>query len=76
MKPLFKEIQPEIESYSDHSSSSDAFSLLGQIWSDRDMFPMISQWIVGGDGWAYDIGFGGLDHVGKNMHIMSSFLLC
>lgn len=22
-----------------------------------------SQWIIGGDGWAYDIGFGGLDHV-------------
>ena len=22
-----------------------------------------SQWIVGGDGWAYDIGYGGLDHV-------------
>jgi sulfite reductase alpha subunit-like flavoprotein len=37
--------------------------LLNQIWSDRDMFPKLSQWIVGGDGWAYDIGFGGLDHV-------------
>ena len=24
---------------------------------------IIHQWIVGGDGWAYDIGFGGLDHV-------------
>ena len=22
-----------------------------------------SQWVIGGDGWAYDIGFGGLDHV-------------
>lgn len=22
-----------------------------------------SHWIIGGDGWAYDIGFGGLDHV-------------
>ncbi len=32
-----------------------------------------SQWIVGGDGWAYDIGFGGLDHViasGKNVNIL------
>jgi len=31
------------------------------------------QWIIGGDGWAYDIGFGGLDHVlasGKNINIM------
>lgn len=25
-----------------------------------------SQWIIGGDGWAYDIGFGGLDHVIAN----------
>ncbi len=25
-----------------------------------------SQWIVGGDGWAYDIGYGGLDHVIAN----------
>jgi pyruvate-ferredoxin/flavodoxin oxidoreductase len=32
-----------------------------------------SVWIVGGDGWAYDIGFGGLDHViasGKNVNIV------
>jgi pyruvate-ferredoxin/flavodoxin oxidoreductase len=32
-----------------------------------------SQWIIGGDGWAYDIGFGGLDHVlasGKNVNVL------
>lgn len=32
-----------------------------------------SQWIIGGDGWAYDIGFGGLDHViasGENVNIL------
>jgi pyruvate-ferredoxin/flavodoxin oxidoreductase len=32
-----------------------------------------SQWIIGGDGWAYDIGYGGLDHViasGKNVNIL------
>lgn len=32
-----------------------------------------SQWILGGDGWAYDIGFGGLDHVlasGENINIL------
>src|ERR1043165_4759403 len=32
-----------------------------------------SVWIVGGDGWAYDIGFGGLDHViasGQNVNIL------
>jgi pyruvate-ferredoxin/flavodoxin oxidoreductase len=33
----------------------------------------LSQWIIGGDGWGYDIGFGGLDHVlasGKNVNIL------
>ena len=32
-----------------------------------------SQWIIGGDGWAYDIGFGGLDHVlasGENVNVL------
>lgn len=29
----------------------------------KDYFIKVSQWIIGGDGWAYDIGFGGLDHV-------------
>ena len=32
-----------------------------------------SVWIVGGDGWAYDIGFGGLDHVlasGRNVNVL------
>jgi pyruvate-ferredoxin/flavodoxin oxidoreductase len=29
----------------------------------KDFFVKASQWISGGDGWAYDIGFGGLDHV-------------
>ena len=32
-----------------------------------------SVWIVGGDGWAYDIGYGGLDHVlasGQNVNIL------
>ncbi|MBQ9442163.1 MAG: pyruvate:ferredoxin (flavodoxin) oxidoreductase [Selenomonadaceae bacterium] len=37
--------------------------LLNKIYSNRDFFVRRSQWIVGGDGWAYDIGYGGLDHV-------------
>lgn len=48
MQPLFKTLLP---------TNGDAkYSLLARIWSDRDMFVKISQWIVGGDGWAYDIG--------------------
>lgn len=33
------------------------------ILKDKDYLSKKSQWIFGGDGWAYDIGFGGLDHV-------------
>ena len=34
-----------------------------ELYAMRDMFVKPSQWIFGGDGWAYDIGYGGLDHV-------------
>ena len=38
-------------------------TLLNKIYNNRDFFVRRSQWIIGGDGWAYDIGYGGLDHV-------------
>jgi pyruvate-ferredoxin/flavodoxin oxidoreductase len=44
-----------------------------QIWEERDMFTKPSHWIIGGDGWAYDIGYGGLDHViamGEDVNIL------
>ena len=37
--------------------------LLQEILTSRDLFSKKSVWSVGGDGWAYDIGYGGLDHV-------------
>jgi pyruvate-ferredoxin/flavodoxin oxidoreductase len=37
--------------------------LLSQIWNEKTMLTKKSIWSVGGDGWAYDIGYGGLDHV-------------
>ncbi len=36
------------------------------IMSLKDYLVKVSQWIIGGDGWAYDIGYGGLDHVIAN----------
>mmetsp|Transcript_117427 Transcript_117427/g.377184 ORF Transcript_117427/g.377184 Transcript_117427/m.377184 type:complete len:1875 (+) Transcript_117427:88-5712(+) len=36
---------------------------LQKLFDLRDQFGRISFWVVGGDGWAYDIGYGGLDHV-------------
>ncbi|MCD6356098.1 MAG: pyruvate:ferredoxin (flavodoxin) oxidoreductase [Anaerolineaceae bacterium] len=44
-----------------------------QLLSVADMLVRKSIWIVGGDGWAYDIGFGGLDHVlasGFNVNVL------
>lgn len=49
--------------------SPDAKRLLGVV----DFLVKKSVWIIGGDGWAYDIGYGGLDHViasGKNVNIL------
>jgi pyruvate-ferredoxin/flavodoxin oxidoreductase len=40
-----------------------ADSLLNSIYENKDFLVKRSHWIFGGDGWAYDIGFGGLDHV-------------
>lgn len=31
--------------------------------NDKDLLSVQSTWIIGGDGWAYDIGYGGLDHI-------------
>ncbi|MFZ1139273.1 MAG: pyruvate:ferredoxin (flavodoxin) oxidoreductase [Candidatus Sulfotelmatobacter sp.] len=44
-----------------------------QLRSVVDMLVKKSVWIVGGDGWAYDIGYGGLDHVlasGRNVNLL------
>ncbi|MFH1152453.1 MAG: pyruvate:ferredoxin (flavodoxin) oxidoreductase [Pseudomonadota bacterium] len=38
-------------------------ALLNAIGEDANLFVKKSHWIFGGDGWAYDIGYGGLDHV-------------
>ena len=43
------------------------------ILNNKDFASKKSQWILGGDGWAYDIGFGGVDHVlasNKNVNIL------
>ncbi len=46
---------------------------LDAIYALRDYFVKKSVWIFGGDGWAYDIGYGGLDHVlasGENVNVL------
>ncbi|MDF2676775.1 MAG: nifJ [Bacillota bacterium] len=47
--------------------------LVKEILDNKDFLVKKSQWIFGGDGWAYDIGFGGLDHVlatGEDVNIL------
>ena len=48
-------------------------ALLESVKSRADYLVKRSQWILGGDGWAYDIGYGGLDHVlasGENVNVL------
>lgn len=52
---------------------ADSNKALDEMRELKDFFLKHSQWIIGGDGWAYDIGFGGLDHVlasGKNVNVL------
>ena len=52
--------------------SSDS-QIAKTILNDKEFFVKRSQWIFGGDGWAYDIGYGGLDHVlasGENVNVL------
>ena len=57
-KKLAKAIIPFLENTED--------ATLKQIAEVKDYLVKRSQWIFGGDGWAYDIGYGGLDHVIAN----------
>ncbi|MDQ7823432.1 MAG: pyruvate:ferredoxin (flavodoxin) oxidoreductase [Candidatus Eremiobacteraeota bacterium] len=54
-------------------SDGEKKALLEKIQELQDYFVEKSIWCIGGDGWAYDIGYGGLDHVvasGRNVNIL------
>lgn len=54
-------------------SDSNQRECLNSILEKKDFLNKKSQWIFGGDGWAYDIGFGGLDHVlasGEDINVL------
>jgi len=56
-----------------HFDCEKCGALCKQIASMEDLFVKKSIWIFGGDGWAYDIGYGGLDHVlaqGEDVNIL------
>lgn len=55
------------------AAAKDSNEVLNEIYKNRDYLIKRSQWIFGGDGWAYDIGYGGLDHVlasGENVNVL------
>ncbi|OYT17458.1 MAG: pyruvate:ferredoxin (flavodoxin) oxidoreductase [Bacteroidetes bacterium 4572_77] len=74
-----------LETKDDNTKSKDASLRLKEILKDREddlakelmnisqFFSKKSNWIFGGDGWAYDIGYGGLDHVlatGEDVNVL------
>ncbi len=55
------------------STDVEIVQLVEEIKNNKDYLIKRSIWLVGGDGWAYDIGFGGLDHVmasGENVNCL------
>ncbi|WP_295361585.1 pyruvate:ferredoxin (flavodoxin) oxidoreductase [uncultured Pseudoramibacter sp.] len=51
----------------------DQDPILTDLYENRDCFTKRSQWLIGGDGWSYDIGYGGLDHAlaaGENINAL------
>ena len=56
-----RERATKLQSLLEAEKGSD--ELLNKLYGNKDFFVKRSQWIFGGDGWAYDIGYGGLDHV-------------
>lgn len=61
------ELTAALEKYKDNCDKCAA------LYDEKQFFVKRSHWIFGGDGWAYDIGYGGLDHVlasGENVNVM------
>ncbi len=50
-----------LENY--NGANAEAQEIINDVLKNKDQLAKKSQWIFGGDGWAYDIGYGGLDHV-------------
>lgn len=57
------------------ASSQHEQMLINDILMYSDYFTKKSIWIIGGDGWAYDIGFGGLDHLLSSNHNVNILVL-
>ena len=66
--PAVEALIPELE-----KAAAAGCPVAPEVLAKKDYLAKKSVWIFGGDGWAYDIGFGGLDHVlasGENVNVM------
>ena len=61
--PQFAAHAAELKAKGEQFCDCDACKLVAKILDKKAYLAKKSQWIFGGDGWAYDIGYGGLDHV-------------
>ena len=61
--PQFAEHAAQLKAQGKLFCDCDACTLAADILSKKEYLAKKSMWIFGGDGWAYDIGYGGLDHV-------------
>ncbi|MCI8869819.1 MAG: pyruvate:ferredoxin (flavodoxin) oxidoreductase [Lawsonibacter sp.] len=61
--PQFQAHAKELKASGASHCDCDACKLVKEILDEKDYLAKKSVWIFGGDGWAYDIGFGGVDHV-------------
>ncbi len=63
----------QLQSTDSTQDSREVERLLWEVLDQRDYLIKKSIWIIGGDGWAYDIGYGGLDHVlamGRDVNVL------
>ena len=70
-KVYSREVEAILEN--NNITNEEAKALIEEIKERADYLVKRSQWILGGDGWAYDIGYGGLDHVlasGQNVNVL------
>ncbi|MDH5248530.1 MAG: pyruvate:ferredoxin (flavodoxin) oxidoreductase, partial [Cyclobacteriaceae bacterium] len=78
---IFDEVNDEAKAHADHvkqlladeKKGVEGNVVLDKVIELQDYFVDKSIWIFGGDGWAYDIGFGGLDHVmasSRNVNVL------
>ena len=72
--PQFAEHAAELKAKGALFCDCEACTIAADLLSKKEYLAKKSMWIFGGDGWAYDIGYGGLDHVIASKHDVNIFV--